>query len=126
MFIQMGLTWVMGCQLSIMAAEPPLPPVHWTTCGARMRVPSVASYNYNYEVFLHRAGEIKDNDGLTVTGILQVRGLIIFHPKGIFLHHRVLRYECLPAVPPPISISDDLPWIRIPPQVVVEGHVATS
>ena len=125
MFIQMGLTWVMGCQLFIMVVEPPLPPIHSTACGTCMLVLSVASYNHNYEVFLHRTGEIKDNDGLTVIGVLQVRGLAIFHPKGIFIHHKVPRYECLPAVPPPISIPDDLPWIRIPPRVVV-GHVATS
>ena len=43
MFIQMGLTWVMGWELSVVVVEPPLHPVFFSTRYTFVVIPSTAS-----------------------------------------------------------------------------------
>ena len=43
MFIQMGLTWVMGWELSVVVVEPPLHPVFFPAHTTPVAIPSMAA-----------------------------------------------------------------------------------
>ena len=51
MFIQMGLTWVMGGELSVVVVEPPLHPVHLATCATFVAVPSMAACKLKHSLY---------------------------------------------------------------------------
>ena len=51
MFIQMGLTWVMGWEPFIMVAEPPLHPVYFATGGTYVWVWSLAACKLKHSLY---------------------------------------------------------------------------
>ena len=51
MFIQMGLTWVMGGEFLVVAPQPPLHPVHFATCETFVAVPSVAACKLKHSLY---------------------------------------------------------------------------